>query len=413
MSGVLFRDIMLDMQALRLYNSRTRKKEVFTARRNRVGMYVCGITPYGVTHLGHAFTYTFFDALGRVLRRSGYRTTYVQNLTDIDDDILKRSREEKRDWRELGEENAQKFLDDQTWLGNEPPDVYPRATDHIPEIIAMTKKLLRAGFAYEKNGSVYFDASRSRRYGAMARAAPRRMIALARERGGRPEDPDKKHPLDFILWQGRRRGEPSWPSPWGPGRPGWHIECSAMAGKCLGDTVDIHGGGGDLIFPHHESEEAQSSAAHGGAPLARWWVHTAMLKYHGEKMSKSLGNLVLVSDLKKHYGANAVRLYLLSRHYRDAFEFFERDVEAVGERWLLFQKVWRRQSGGGERLDPRRWERAFDRALADDMDTRRAIEVMEQCARAALDARGARNITDAKAWLHRAAVLLGLRPGYR
>jgi L-cysteine:1D-myo-inositol 2-amino-2-deoxy-alpha-D-glucopyranoside ligase len=402
------------MSRIRLYNSRTRRKEPLGAAQDgRIGIYVCGITPYSVTHLGHAFTYTFFDVLGRFLRHAGYRTMYVQNLTDIDDDILKRAHGEGRDWRELGEENAQKFFDDQRWLGNAPPDIIPRATDHIAEMIRMIRVLMRRGAAYERRHGVYFDTAKDRDYGKLARLSRRVMLATANQRGNRPDDPAKKDSLDFVLWQARANGEPAWDSPWGAGRPGWHIECSAMAHKYLGDTIDIHGGGGDLIFPHHESEEAQSRAAH-GVPLARRWMHTAMLKYRGEKMSKSLGNLVLISDLKKHWSANAVRLYLLSRHYRSAFEFFESDMERADALDQAFQKVWRIQSASAaSALNPARWRGAFYRALENDMDTPRAIVALEALAHEMLKEKNRRNITDAKAFLGEAFGVLGLAVSYR
>lgn len=396
------------MENLYLFNSRTGRKEPFTARGRKIGMYVCGITPYSVTHLGHAFTYVFFDVLGRFLRQSGYQITYVQNLTDIDDDILKRARAEKRSWRELGEVNTQQFLDDQQWLNTIPPDIYPRASDHIPEIIALTKKLLQKSIAYEKNGSVYFPVSAYPRYGDMSKLPKAKMLAVANERGNRPDDPNKKEPLDFLLWQARQKGEPSWDSPWGPGRPGWHIECSAMAQRYLGDTIDIHGGGGDLIFPHHESEEAQSRAAT-GKPLARWWMHTGMLKYKGEKMSKSLGNLVLVSDLKKRYSANAVRLYFLSHHYRSSFEFFARDMDHAERTSLLFQRVWRTQSALGKPFAISKYQTMFYRALRDDMDTPTALQALRRLAEAAIRVRREQNITDAKAFLNTAFGILGLR----
>lgn len=394
------------MERVRLYNSRTRKKELFTAKNNHVGIYVCGITPYGVTHLGHAFTYTHFDVLGRLLRHLGYRTTYVQNLTDIDDDILKKAHEEKKNWRELGDENTQKFLEDFAWLGNIQPDVYPRATDHIPDIIAFVTEILDAGMAYEKNDNVYFDVRKDKAYGVLVRMPYARMLATANERGNNPRDPNKKDPLDFILWQKRQAGEPSWDSPWGAGRPGWHIECSAMATRYLGRAIDIHGGGGDLLFPHHESEEAQSRAAH-GMPLAQLWMHAGMLKFKGEKMSKSLGNLVLVEDLKKRYRANAVRILLLSHHYRSSFEYREPDMKRAAETDRLFGRVWRQQSGPGAGLPIAKYKRIFYHALLNDLDTPAALAVMERLARDVL-AHPKKNITDAKAFFAETYSLFGL-----
>lgn len=396
------------METLRLYNSRTRHKEPFAAKGGRIGIYVCGITPYSVTHMGHAFTYTHFDVLGRLLRHEGFRTTYVQNLTDIDDDMLKRARDERRDWRELGEVNADLFLADQYWLGNTQPDIYPRASDHIREIIALTQTLLRRGVAYEKGGGVYFHIASYPPYGEISGLSKQKMLPIANERGNHPDDPNKKDPLDFVLWQAKKTGEPSWNSPWGPGRPGWHIECSAMSMKYLGNTIDIHGGGGDLVFPHHESEEAQSRGAT-GHPLARWWMHAGMLRYRGEKMSKSLGNLVLIRNLQKRYAANAVRIYLLSHHYRSSFEYFEQDMKRAEEIDILFRRVWRLQSASGKPLAITAYERAFYRALHDDMDTPKAIALLERLARKILQEKDKKSIIGAKAFLNKAFNLLGLR----
>lgn len=400
------------MATLYLFNSRSRKKESFTATHGHVGMYVCGITPYSVTHLGHAFTYTFFDVLARFLRHEGFETTMVQNLTDIDDDIIKRAKEEKRHWRELGEANTQQFLDDFFWLNNVQPDIYPRASDHIREIIAFTEKLLHRGIAYERNGNVYFRVRAYRHYGALSRVPKAKMLAIANERGNHPDDPHKEDPLDFVLWQRGKYREPSWRSPWGAGRPGWHIECSAMATKYLGKTIDIHGGGGDLIFPHHESEEAQTQAAC-GLPLARYWAHTAMLAYKGKKMSKSLGNLVLVQDLKKRYRANTVRLYLLAHHYRSPFEFFERDVRKAEQMESRFVRVWRAQSSLGRPLDIAPYRSAFYRAMRDDIQTPKALAALDAMARVALQESGRKDITDAKAFLNTAFGILGLRLAFR
>ena len=403
------------MSALHLYNSRTRKKELFSAKDRHVGMYVCGITPYSVTHLGHAFTHTFFDVLKRVLMHDEYSVTYVQNLTDIDDDILKKAKEEKRNWRELGETNAQKFMEDSRWLGNADPDIYPRATDHIREIITFTRALLRRGRAYESNGNVYFEVRRDKQYGALSGLAKKKMLAVANARGNHPDDPNKKDPLDFVLWQARKNNEPSWHSPWGMGRPGWHIECSAMGEKYLGPVIDIHGGGGDLVFPHHESEEAQSRSARSrGKSSVRWWMHTGMLRYKREKMSKSLGNLILIADLKKRYSANAIRIYLLSHHYRSSYEFFESDMDKAEHTERLFTEVWRTESlSTGKSLQINKHRTAFYHALYDDMDTPRALHIMERMARDIIRERKKKNVTDAKAFLNQAYGILGLTLGYK
>jgi L-cysteine:1D-myo-inositol 2-amino-2-deoxy-alpha-D-glucopyranoside ligase len=395
---------------LRIYNSMTGQKEIFSSDTGRVGLYVCGITPYDVTHLGHAFTYTFFDVVVRYLRHLGYRVTYVQNLTDIDDDILKRAKRDGKHWRRLGEENTKKYLEDMRWLNNLQPDVFPRATDHIKDMIEIVHELLKKGNAYEKNGSVYFNIDSDSDYGKLSKLSRDQMLPVANERGNIPDDPNKRDPLDFVLWQARKPGEPSWPSPWGEGRPGWHIECSAMCMRYLGETADIHGGGGDLIFPHHESSIAQLESAT-GMPFARYWMHTGMLRYNGEKMSKSLGNLVLVSDLKKRYGPNVIRICLLSHHYRSQWDFNEAEMKRASEENELFRKVWLVQSGMGESLDISPYEKACFDAMDDDFDIPLAMESLKNLAAHALGNKG-KNIADAKAFLNKAFNILGLMIEY-
>ncbi|MDP3901109.1 MAG: cysteine--tRNA ligase [bacterium] len=399
------------MSALRIYNSESKRKERFRTKAKRVGLYVCGITPYDVTHVGHAFTYTSFDVLVRYLGYLGYGVTYVQNLTDIDDDIIRKSKELKKQWRRLGEENAQKFLEDMRWLNNEQPNVYPRATDHIEGMIRIVRKLLKRGVAYERKGSVYFSVSADKGYGRLSKLSKKRMLLIANERGNDPNDPNKKDPLDFVLWQAKKPGEPSWPSPWGEGRPGWHIECSTMSTAYLGHTVDIHGGGSDLIFPHHESEIVQSEAAT-GKRFVRYWMHTGMLRYKGAKMSKSLGNLVLIGDLKKTYSANAVRIYLLSHHYRSVFEFYEKGLRKAKRREELFKKVWRTQSKTGKSLDVVEYEKKWARAMDDDLNTPKALETMERLAGCILKEK-TKNVSGAKAFLNIAFGIMGLTIEYR
>jgi L-cysteine:1D-myo-inositol 2-amino-2-deoxy-alpha-D-glucopyranoside ligase len=397
---------MENSMSLRIYNSMTGKKEIFSSDTGKVGLYVCGITPYDVTHLGHAFTYTFFDVAVRYLRHLGYRVTYVQNLTDIDDDILKRAKKEGKDWRWLAEENTRKYLEDMRWLNNLQPDLFPRATDHIKEIIEIVMELQIKGKAYEKNGNVYFNIDSDNDYGKLSKLSREQMLPIANERGNIPDDANKRDPLDFVLWQRRKPGEPSWPSPWGEGRPGWHIECSSMSTKYLGETVDIHGGGGDLIFPHHESSIAQSECAT-GVQFVRYWMHTGMLRYEGEKMSKSLGNLVLVSDLRKRYGPNIIRICLLSHHYRSQWEFNEDEIKKGAEESELLRKVWLVQSGMGESLDISEYEKGFFDAMNDDFDTPLAIESLKNLAIHALKNKD-RNLADAKAFLSKAFNILGL-----
>lgn len=316
------------MDSLRLYNSLSRKKELFKPLKYKeVSIYVCGITPYDTTHLGHAFTYISFDVLVRYLKFLGYKINYVQNVTDIDDDILKKSKEVSKNWRELGDFWTARFLSDMKKLNVLSPTHYVKATDSIPEMIKIIDCLIQKGFAYEKNGNVYFEVNKFKNYGKLSKYSRTQMIPLLRERGGNPDDPFKKDALDFLLWQKSLQGEPFWQSPWSKGRPGWHIECSSMINEFLDEQIDIHGGGKDLIFPHHESEIAQSESFSGKSPFVKYWMHTAMVLYEGEKMAKSLGNLVMAKDLLKKYSRNAIRWTILAHHYREPWEFDEEEVK--------------------------------------------------------------------------------------
>ncbi|HEX2142155.1 MAG TPA: cysteine--tRNA ligase [Candidatus Limnocylindria bacterium] len=314
---------------LRLYDTRRRRSVPFAPiGSGPVGLYVCGVTPYDTGHLGHAFTYVSFDVLHRYLEYLGYPVTYVQNLTDVDDDLLRRAHELGEDYLALGNRHVTTFLTEMAALNWLPPDVYPRATQHVPHMHELIARLLERGHAYVADGHVYFSIDSWERYGELSGLAREEMLPLANERGNVPDMPGKRDPLDFVLWQPSAADEPSWPSPWGPGRPGWHIECSAMSSAYLGPRFEIHGGGADLIFPHHESEIAQSEGATGESPFVSWWMHAGMLRYDGEKMSKSLGNLVLVRDLLASYPGDAIRHFLVSHHYRDELDFRETDMAA-------------------------------------------------------------------------------------
>jgi L-cysteine:1D-myo-inositol 2-amino-2-deoxy-alpha-D-glucopyranoside ligase len=391
---------------LKVYNTMTRNKEDFTAQGRQVGIYVCGITPYDVTHLGHAFTYVFFDVVARYMRDQGSLVKYVQNLTDIDDDILKKASQLGKDWREVVSENAKLFLEDMRWLNNVQPDVFPRATDHIKDIIRTVESLITKDHGYERKGNVYFPVDSDRDYGKLSKLPREKMLPIANERGNNPDDPNKRNPLDFVLWQARKPGEPSWKSPWGEGRPGWHIECTAMSTRHLGPTVDIHGGGSDLIFPHHESSIAQSECLT-GKPFVRYWMHTGMVRYQGEKMSKSLGNLVFIRTLRKNFRPNEVRLSILSHHYRSQWEFTDGEVEETRKRADLFKDVWRAESGTGEPLDHSGYEKAFLEAMEDDFDTPKAIRALEELAAEIRKSHGL-DLSGAKAFMNRAFNILGL-----
>ena len=391
---------------LRIYNTMTGKKEVFSARNEETGVYVCGITPYDTTHLGHAFTYVFFDVVVRYLRDQGLRVKYVQNLTDVDDDILRKASQLGRDWRQVVRENTGRFLEDMRWLNNLPPDVYPRATDHMKDIVRIVKGLVIKGYGYEKGGNVYFSLDSDGSYGKLSKLSREEMLPIANERGNNPDDSNKKNPLDFVLWQARKPGEPSWKSPWGEGRPGWHIECTAMSTKYLGEIVDIHGGGEDLVFPHHESSIAQSECLT-GKPFVRYWMHTGMLRYNGAKMSKSLGNLVFIRDVQNVLSPNEVRLRLLRHHYRTPWEFTGWELERVKEMNGLLKAAWQAESDVGAVLDSAGHEKSFLEAMDDDFDIPRAIAVLLRLAGEIRESRN-RDLSCAKAFLNRGLNILGL-----
>jgi cysteinyl-tRNA synthetase len=355
--------------SLRVFDTLTRRKE--PVEETDLGLYVCGVTPYDTSHVGHAFTYTVFDVLVRYLRFLGRRVTYVQNVTDIDDDILLRARSTGAGWKELGDREYARFQEAMATLNNVPPDVAPRATQHIPDMLRIVRGLLGKGFAYERQGNVYFEVKRDPAFGKLFRMPYEAQLQIASERGNFPGDPLKKDPLDFVLWQAKKPGEPSWPSPWGEGRPGWHIECSAMSMKYLGETFALHGGGEDLVFPHHDAEIAQSES-YTGKTFVRHWMHTGLVYCGAHKMSKSLGNMVFVRDLLNTCPPDAIRLYLLSRHYRDNWSHSPRVL--VPARRLarhLAQRLAECDDANGEDLE--RWGRPFVAALGDDLDTPRAI----------------------------------------
>ena len=371
---------------MQLFNTQTGRVEDFTPRDDAVGMYVCGVTPYDTTHVGHAFTFLTFDILARWLRYKGIDVTYVQNVTDIDDDILRKAKEIGITWTELGDREIAKYLKDMEDLNWIAPDHYVRATDHVPEMLEITQALIDKGHAYESGGNVYFSVASDPDFGKLSHIPRDMMLPIANERGNTPDDPNKRDPLDFVLWQAWQEGEPSWDSPYGPGRPGWHVECSAMASRYLGPSIDIHGGGFDLVFPHHEAEIAQSENAFGVEPFARYWVHAAMVGYNGDKMSKSLGNLVLVSNTLENYTADATRLYLFSNHYRTPWTFEDEEMD----RWAsvagdLVEAIDLPAYGIGIELDVSSERERFLNAMDDDLNTPEAIGALREIATAILE----------------------------
>ncbi len=395
---------------MKLYNTQSRQVESFDPQDKTVRLYVCGITPYDTTHLGHAATYCTFDVLVRYLEYRGAAVNYCENVTDIDDDTIREAKKRGTDWRALGNYWTAHFMRDMIALNVRPPNHYPRATETIAEIIEFDKTLIEKGFAYESGGSVYFHVNAYEKFGQLSHIPRDEMLAIANERGNFPDDPKKRDPLDFVLWQAQVEDEPAWDSPWGPGRPGWHIECSAMNYKTFGPTIDIHGGGADLVFPHHECEIAQTVNFTGEDYFARYWMHAAMVGYEGEKMSKSLGNLVMVSDLLKTFPPDSIRLYLAKHHYRQPWEFTFADLEAgMAECSELVQAACA-PSGEGRPMDVSDSRARFENALDDDLDSPAAARELCELADSILEHSDARrDVSEAQMWLRRAASILGLR----
>lgn len=337
-----------------------------------VTMYTCGITPYDATHIGHAATYVTYDILQRRLRDLGHETRCVRNVTDVDDDILRKARELGVHYLDLAAAETARFDSDMEALNVIECWSEPRATSAIADIRGFIGMVLDRGHAYLSGGSVYFDVNTFERFGQVSHYTHEEMVALARQHGGNPDDPNKRNQLDFVLWQPSADDEPSWESLWGPGRPGWHIECSALALRELDTTIDLHGGGSDLIFPHHECEAAQSEAAT-GQPFVRHWMHQAMVRMDGEKMSKSLGNLVFVSELRKTWDTRAIRLGIVAHHYRDSWEWNDDIMPEAGARLA----EWLRVSTAPNAIDSNVALEAVRACLDNDLDTPGAVAAID------------------------------------
>ena len=358
---------------MKIYNTLTEKIDVLTSLRpKKVVIYVCGVTPYDTTHLGHAFTYISFDALIRYLKFKGYEVTYTQNATDINDrdgDILERARQQNISWSTLATFWTDKFLNDMKLLNWVQPTHYLKASENIDSMVSLIQKLLAKGIAYTSNHSVYLDVTKKNDYGKLSRLTKEQMLKWAKEFEEDVDNPDKRNPLDITLWKAIDANQPShipsFDSPFGKGRPGWHIECSAMSTLSLGEQIDIHGGGTDLIFPHHEAEIAQSEGSTGKIPFAKYWVHTGQVFYKGEKMSKSKGNLVMVSSLLEKYSTNAVRWLILSHHYRKRWEFDEEELARVQNKVEVLAGDLRDGS-----------EEEFIQIMDNDLDTPKALELL-------------------------------------
>ena len=381
---------------MKLHNTLTGETQQFVPTDGKcVKMYVCGVTPYSATHVGHALSYVVFDVLRRYLEYLGYEVRHVQNFTDVDDKIIQRAQEQNIPVEDLAEQYIEDFFRSMDALNVQRAHVYPRATQEITPIIGTIRELVDSGYAYATDGDVYFRVTRSEEYGKLSHRTLDGMIA-----GARVEvDQRKEHPMDFALWKGSQPGEPAWDSPWGPGRPGWHIECTSMSTTYLGEGLDIHGGGQDLIFPHHENEIAQSEAATGRKPFSRYWVHNGLLRLGEDKMSKSLGNLVSVEEALDQYTPDSLRLYFLSSHYRSPLQFSSEGCAAMERSALrLSQALSRDGTGAGEPIDPDPYQQRFFEAMDDDLNTPRALAVLFDLAReinrAQDDGRGAGEAQD-------------------
>jgi len=393
---------------LKLHNTLSGRLEEFVPLvPGKVGMYVCGVTVYDRSHIGHARALVTFDVLYRYLRYSGYDVNFVRNFTDVDDKIIARAQQAGIPAHELTETNIRAFAEDMHVLGCARPTLEPRATENIPEMIALIRELETKEMAYAVDGDVYFAVERFPGYGKLSKRKLEDM-----EAGARIEvDERKRNPMDFALWKATKPGEPTWDSPWGPGRPGWHIECSAMSAKYLGEPFDIHGGGTDLIFPHHENEIAQSEGAHGGA-FARYWVHNGMVSVGQEKMSKSLGNFMTVKDAATRVGGEALRFFVLRTHYRSPLEFTpDRLDDAAQGLGKIYETLARAEVAAAGQAVPPDAEvcRQFAEAMDDDLNLARAIGVMFETVRAInreLD--GAPDVRQVAAWRAAIGVMAGV-----
>ncbi|WP_297446050.1 cysteine--tRNA ligase [Desulfurobacterium sp.] len=366
---------------IKVYNTLTEKKEEFIPfEKNRIKMYVCGPTVYDDAHIGHARSAVVFDVIRRWFEHRGYSVIFVRNYTDVDDKIIKRANEKGVPWKEISEKYIKSFEEDMAALNVKEPTFKPKVTEHIPEIIKMIKGLIEKGHAYEADGDVYFAVETFPEYGKLSKRKIDELMAGARIAPGEK----KRNPLDFALWKKSKEGEPAWDSPWGKGRPGWHIECSAMSMKYLGEMMDIHGGGLDLIFPHHENEIAQSES-YTGKPFVKYWMHNGFVMINSEKMSKSLGNFFTIKEILKDFSPDVLRFFLVSTHYRSPIDFsFERlkEAKAAFDRIKNFLnaksviKNVQEEGKGGAPVDVEKYRKAFNEAMDDDFNTAKALGIL-------------------------------------
>ena len=365
---------------MRIYNTLSRQKEEFVPQGEVVTMYVCGVNPYADAHIGHAMSYIFFDVVRRYLQFRGYKIKHIQNITDIEDNIIATANRLGVSVVELTQKYTARYDEDMEALNVLPADVYPRAMGEIDKILELVQGLVDNGFAYAVGGNVYFRVRNVADYGKLSHRTLDMMMA-----GARVEvDEDKEHPMDFFLWKASKPDEPSWDSPWGQGRPGWHIECSAMSLKYLGETLDIHGGGQDLIFPHHENEIAQSESFTGTKPFVKYWLHNGLMQMGEDKMSKSLGNLITIREALEKYSADAIRIFILSSYYRNPLTYSEEALEAA-ERGAQRLRQAASGIGGGKQQDSSTnaasYRHRFIEVMDDDLATPQALATLFDLAR--------------------------------
>ncbi len=365
---------------MKVYNTLSGQKEEFLPQGDEVKMYVCGVTPYADCHLGHAMSYIVFDVITRYLRFRGYKVKYVQNITDIDDKIIDRANKLGIPASELAGKFTDSYFDDMDALNIGRADIYPRATEEIPKIIEVIQGLIDKRYAYPAQGSVYFRVNSVSDYGKLSHRSLESMMSACSVEMGR----EKEDPMDFALWKAAKPGEPSWQSPWGNGRPGWHIECSAMSLKYLGDTLDIHGGGQDLIFPHHENEIAQSESFTGVKPFVKYWLHNGLVQLGEDKMSKSTGKLITIKEALEKYSPDAIRFFVLSSHYRSPLTYSEEALEAAERGSDRLRQVAQSEGEEGEvgkGVDAEPYRKRFIEAMDDDFNTPQALATAFDLAR--------------------------------
>ena len=364
---------------MKVYNSLSAKKEEFVPLGDEVTMYVCGINPYDDAHIGHALSYIFFDVVRRYLEYRGYKVKHVQNITDIEDNIIATANRRGVSVPELTQRYVERYDKDMAALNVRPAHIFPRAMGEIDKMIEIVQGLVKKKFAYAVGGNVYFRVRNMPDYGKLSHRTLDSMMAGARVEAGE----EKEHPMDFILWKESKPGEPSWDSPWGQGRPGWHIECSAMSIKYLGEQIDIHGGGQDVVFPHHENEIAQSESFTGKKPFVKYWMHNGLMQMGEEKMSRSVGNLQTIREVLQKYSADAIHVFVLGSYYRSPLTYTEEALEAAARGAERLREAVSREDVGGEGkvLDAKHYRSKFNKVMDDDFNTPQGLAVLFDLAR--------------------------------